>query len=194
MKTNQATGETRSQQVFDFAQMNSSDEIRRRGDISAIVAIAHEGAIGVNGGLLCHMSADLKHFKEITMGHSIIMGRRTFESLPKGALPGRENIVITSNPDYEAPGAIVCNSVEDGLLAATMHGEKFIIGGASIYNAAINFVSTLHLTEIDASFPEADTSFPVLNTTEWLETWKEEHDADEKNPYPYTFRTLVRRK
>src|SRR5574344_2079291 len=97
--------------------------------LSAIVVIAENGAIGKNGDLLCHLPADLKHFKAITMGHAIIMGRRTFQSLPKGALPGRRNIVISHNPDFEAPGAEVFTSLEEALKSTGNSSQQaFIIG------------------------------------------------------------------
>ena len=97
--------------------------------LSAIVAIDRNGAIGKQGQLLCHMPADMRHFKEITMGHSIIMGRKTFESFPKGALPGRQNIVITRNRNYAPEGVTVAHSVDEALSVATMPGDMFIIGG-----------------------------------------------------------------
>ena len=140
--------------------------------ISAIVAIARDGAIGKNGDLLWHLSADMKHFKSITMGHSIVMGRTTFESFPKGALPGRQNIVVTRNADY--------------------HPENVTI--AQIYAATIDMVSTIYLTRVDAEFPDADTFFPTINPDEWEECGVEHHEADDRNPLPYTFLTLKRKR
>ena len=127
-----------------------------------IVAIDRDGAIGRKGDLLYHISADLKQFKARTMGNTIIMGRRTFESLPKGALPGRRNIVVTRNKAYSAPGAEVAHSLPEALaLAATNPmGEPYIIGGAEIYRQALPLADVLHLTLIDASTPDADTFFP----------------------------------
>ena len=162
--------------------------------LSAIVAIAQNGAIGKNGDLLCHLYADLKHFKALTMGHSIVMGRRTFESLPKGALPGRQNIVITRNPDFSAPDVTIAHSVEDALQKAELPGDVMIIGGAQIYRAALPMVHTIHLTRVEASFPEADTFFPEINPEQWVASPEERHDADERNPFPYTFLTLTRKK
>ena len=105
--------------------------------ITAIVAVAADNAIGRQGQLLCHLPADLKHFKTLTMGHSIIMGRRTFESFPKGALPGRQNIVISRQPDYQPEGAVVAHSPEEAFELATMPEPVFIIGGEQIYRATI---------------------------------------------------------
>lgn len=161
--------------------------------LSAIVVIAENGAIGKNGGLLCHLPADLKHFKDITMGHTIIMGRRTWESLPKGALPGRKNVVITRNTDFNAPGAEVYHSLEEALQATEHYGDRFIIGGGMLYTEAFPLTDVLHLTLLHASFPDADTFFPHYNSDEWEEILREDHEADERNPYAYSFVTLRRR-
>lgn len=162
-------------------------------NLSAIVVIAQDGAIGKNGGLLCHLPADLKHFKAITMGHSIIMGRKTFESFPKGALPGRQNIVITRNPQFAPQGVTVVHSVAQAIAAAEMPGEVFVIGGAQIYGETIDEISTLYLTELHATFAEADTYFPPINPQDWTEISREDHEADERNPYPFSFVTLKRK-
>ena len=161
--------------------------------LAAIVVVAENGAIGKNGDLLCHLPADLKHFKTITMGHTIIMGRRTWESLPKGALPGRKNVVITRNIDFEAPGAEVYHSLEEALEATIADDNRFIIGGGMLYREAFHLTTVLHLTRLHASFPDADTFFPDFNADEWEETSREDHDADERNPYPYSFITLHRK-
>ena len=162
-------------------------------NLSAIVVIAENSAIGKNNDLLCHLPADLKHFKELTMGHTIIMGRRTFESLPKGALPGRENIVVTRNADYQAAGAVVCHSVDEALQKASMPGERFIIGGAQLYAATIDKVDMLHLTELHASFADADTFFPQINRDDWQEVERIDCQADERNRYSYSFVTLKKK-
>jgi dihydrofolate reductase len=127
--------------------------------LSAIVAIDAHGAIGRNGQLLCHLPADLKHFKAITTGHSIIMGRKTFESFPRGPLPGRQNIVVTRNAHYRPQGVTVAHSIDQAIALVEMPGEAFIIGGGTLYKATIGLVSTLHLTRIEAAFAEADTFF-----------------------------------
>ena len=161
--------------------------------LSAIVVIADDGAIGKDNGLLCHLPADLKHFKSITMGHTIIMGRRTFESLPKGALPGRENIVVSRNADYRAEGAKVCTSIEQAVAEASMPGECFILGGAQLYASTIAQVDKLYLTAIHAHFDDADAYFPAINPDEWTEIDREDHQADDKNRYDYSFVTLKRK-
>lgn len=160
--------------------------------LAAIVVIAENRAIGKDGGLLCHLPADLKHFKEITMGHTIIMGRRTWESLPKGALPGRKNVVITRNANFIAHGADVYHSLEEALEATKDDGKRFIIGGGMLYREAFSMTDVLHLTMLHASFPDADTYFPEFNKDEWKEVSHEDHEADERNPYSYSFIELRR--
>ena len=160
--------------------------------LASVVVIAENGAIGKNGGLLCHLPADLRHFKEVTMGCPIIMGRKTFDSLPKGALPGRTNVVVTRNAAFTAPGVVVCHSVEEALAATADAPRRFIIGGAQLYAATIGLVDELHLTQLHATFPDADTFFPPINPKEWHEQSRDHHPADDRNPFPYTFILLVR--
>lgn len=162
-------------------------------ELCAIVVIDERGAIGNKGGLLCHLPADLKHFKTITMGHSIVMGRHTLESFPKGPLPGRQNIVISRNPDYAPPGVTMAHSIPDAISAATMPGPVFVIGGAQVYAATFPMVDTLYLTRIHHTFGEADTHFPPIVPDEWTETDREDHNPDKRNPYRYSFITLKRK-
>ena len=162
-------------------------------NLAAIVVVAENGAIGKNGDLLCHLPADLKHFKNITMGHTIIMGRRTWESLPKGALPGRKNVVITRNAEFVAEGAEVYHSLEEALEATACDEGRFIIGGGMLYREAFSLTNVLHLTRLQASFPDADTFFPEFDEQDWEEVSRENHDADERNPYPYSFIELRRK-
>lgn len=161
--------------------------------LSAIVVVAENGAIGRDGGLLCHLPADLRHFKDLTMGHSIVMGRRTFESFPKGALPGRQNIVITHNKNYHPQGVTVVHSVDEALQAVEMPGDVFIIGGAQIYAATFEQVQTLHLTRLYATFDDADAFFPSIDPLQWQELDCQHHESDDRNPYAYDFVTLRRK-
>lgn len=161
--------------------------------LSAIVVIAQDGAIGRDGGLLCHLPADLRHFKNLTMGHSIVMGRRTFESFPKGALPGRQNIVITHRHDYHPDNVTIAHSVAEALRATTMPGEIFIIGGAQIYAATYAQIQSLYLTRLHATFEHADAFFPTINPDEWEQLDCECHQPDERNPYAYDFVCLRRK-
>lgn len=136
-------------------------------NLSIIVAIAQNGAIGKNNDLLWHLSDDLKRFKRLTTGHPVVMGRRTWESLPKRPLPGRTNIVLTTNPDYVAEGATVVHSVP-GLFKALKgyDDEVFVMGGAAIYNLLLPFVNRLYVTRVYRDF-EADVFFPTIDMSEF---------------------------
>ena len=158
--------------------------------IQIIVIVDQNNGIGKNNQLLVHMPADLKHFKKLTVGHPVIMGRKTFESIGK-PLPQRRNIVITTQ-DIEIEGCEVVHSVEDALNIC--EGEELIsiIGGATIFEQSLSLVNTLHLTCIHHTF-EADTFFPKIDPENWEITTQEDFDADEKNPYPYSFISYERR-
>ncbi|MFD0792297.1 dihydrofolate reductase [Mucilaginibacter litoreus] len=158
--------------------------------ISIIVAIAENYAIGKNNQLLWHMPNDLKHFKEITSGRTIIMGRKTFDSVGK-PLPKRRNIVVTRQ-DISLPGCEVVKSIDEGLALCAGEDEVFIGGGAEIYRQAMDITDRIYLTIIHHDF-DADTFFPEIDYQRWNEVSREYHDADEKNPYPYSFITLNRR-
>ncbi len=157
-----------------------------------IAAVAKDGGIGKDNQLLCHISADLKRFKALTMGHAIIMGRKTFESLP-GLLPGRQHIVLTSQPDYAQhhPGITVYHSVDELCAQLDAGQDYFIIGGASLYAAFMDKADSMYLTKIDESFP-ADTYFPPIAAEDWHVTERERHDAGEHNKYAYEFVRYVK--
>ena len=125
-----------------------------------IVAIDRKGAIGRDGDQLYYIKEDLRHFKTLTMGNTIIMGRKTFEALPKGALPGRKNIVVTRNTSYVAPGAEVAHSLADAIGMAT--GDAYIIGGAEIYRQGLSLADILHITVVEDKCDNADTYFPPI--------------------------------
>jgi dihydrofolate reductase len=154
--------------------------------ISLIAALGKNNEIGKGHELLCHLPADLKHFKEITSGHAILMGRKTFESLPKGALPNRRNIVV-SRQHPEIAGAEVYSSLDAAFIKLIDETEVFVIGGAQIYTQTLPVADKLYLTKIHADFPEANVFFPPVNFREWKETSRETFPADEKNPYPFSF-------
>ena len=160
--------------------------------VHAIVAVASDWAIGRQGDLLCHLPADMKHFKEVTMGHSIIMGRKTFESFPRRPLPGRQNIVITRNADWQYPGVTVVHSLDEAIASAETD-IVFIIGGAQVYEQALPRVDVLHLTLIHARWASADAFFPALNMDQWQEVSREHHESDHRNAYEFDFITLKRR-
>jgi len=161
--------------------------------VSIIVATGRNNEIGINGGLLCHLPADLKHFKEITSGHPVIMGRKTFQSLPKGPLPNRRNIVISRNPSLKIEGVEVYSSLDHAFIKLIDEDEVFIIGGAQIYEQALPIADKIYLTKINASFPEADVFFPQIDFSVWREADRETFLADEKNPYSFSFIEYERR-
>lgn len=155
--------------------------------------MAQNGAIGYKNRLLYHLSADLKRFKTLTTGHTIIMGRKTFESLPKGALPHRRNIVLTRNPEFHAENTEIFPSLEQALSHTTQDEDIYIIGGASVYAEAFPKADLLCLTEVMATPQHADVFFPPYDRQEWKETFREHHGADEKNAVPFEFVDYVRK-
>jgi Dihydrofolate reductase len=161
--------------------------------LSLIVAVANNRAIGKQQQLLCHLPKDLKHFKEITTGHTVIMGRKTFESLPNGALPNRRNIVLSSSESLSYPNCLVVNSLEKALMACRGESEVFVIGGAAVYESALAQAGKLYITRIHHAFEGADTFFPKVNESDWMEIKRESYPADEKHAYPFTFITYIRR-
>jgi dihydrofolate reductase len=142
--------------------------------LTLIAAVARNGVIGIDNRLPWHLPADLQHFKALTLGQTVIMGRKTWESLPARfrPLPGRRNIVLTRDEQYLAAGATVANSLAAALAAAT--GEAFVIGGAELYAAALPIADCLQLTEIDADFA-GDSHFPVIDPAQWRECSRETH-------------------
>ncbi|HVW96950.1 MAG TPA: dihydrofolate reductase [Mucilaginibacter sp.] len=157
--------------------------------VSAVVAIAENRAIGKDNKLLWHLPNDLKHFKTITSGHTIIMGRKTFDSVGR-PLPNRRNIVITRR-DITIDGAEVVNSLDAAVALCKNEQEVFIVGGAEIYNMAMPVTDRIYLTVVHQEF-DGDAFFPEISPDEWKETEREDHAPDEKNPIPYSFITYER--
>lgn len=155
-------------------------------NISIIVAIADNNGIGKDNKLLLHLPEDLKRFKKLTTGNTIIMGRNTFLSLPVGALPNRNNIVISDLPDEQFPGCVMASSIEDALSKTDDLGECFIIGGGSIYRQFLPHTSKLYITRVHADF-NADTFFPEINYDEWEEISRELNPPDKTNPVSYSY-------
>ena len=156
---------------------------------SIVVAYDRARGIGANNDLLWgrDLPADLRHFKDLTAGGSLIMGRKTFESIGR-ALPGRENIVVTHRP-LDTVDVIAVDSLASAYRLA--HGNQFIIGGASICEQALSGVDVVYATEVDQVFPEAEVFFPLLGE-DWQERSRESFEADDRNKYPYDFVTYVR--
>ena len=152
--------------------------------ISLVVAMDKNGLIGRNKQLPWRLPADLRYFKEITMGKPILMGRITYESIGR-PLPGRKNIVLTRNADYTASGCIVAHSIEEALAAAGEE-EVMIIGGANLYRQFLTRAKRIYLTEIDTKF-DGDTYFPEIDKTCWREIKRQWFEPDSKNPYRYAF-------
>ena len=148
-----------------------------------VAAVASNGIIGAKGRLPWHLPEDLKHFKKLTLGHPIVMGRRTWESLGK-ALPGRENIVVTRTPGYEAPGAAVAASLEAALALCAGESIVFVIGGTELFEAALPVASGLVLTEIQRPY-EGDTRFPDYDRSRWREAQREAHTAAAGTRYDF---------
>ena len=161
--------------------------------ISIIVAIAENYAIGKKGELLCHMPADLKHFKEITSGHTVMMGERTFLSLPKHPLPNRRNIVLTDVKGKTFEGAETVYSIDEMVNCINGEEEAFVIGGGMVYRQFMPIADKLYITHIHHSWPEADTYFPEIKDSEWQLLSTERHEADENNPYAITFAEYTRK-
>lgn len=169
--------------------------------ISIICALAENRAIGYNNDLLYHLREDLKRFKALTTGHTIIMGRNTYDSLPKGALPNRRNIVLSSSIynnwsaeriSEEMPGTEVFPSLEAALQACGEE-EVFIIGGARVYQSAFPLADRLCLTHVHATPEKADVFFPAFDDSEWECVFREDHEADERNEQPFTFADYIRK-
>ena len=161
--------------------------------ISIIVAIAQNYAIGKKGDLLCHLPADLKHFKEITSGKTVLMGERTFYSLPKHPLPNRRNIVLTDVQGKTFEGAEAVYSIDEMVKLINGEDEAFVIGGGMVYRQMMPIADKLYITHIHHSWDDADTFFPEIKEDEWTLISSEKHQADEKNPYDFTFCTYNRR-
>lgn len=161
--------------------------------IALVAAVSRNGVIGRDGGLPWHISSDLQRFKAITMGKPVIMGRRTWESLPRRPLPGRPNIVITRQRDYRAPGATVVADAAAALAAARAHDAKEIavIGGGEIFEMFLDLADRIYLTEVDLAV-QGDTQFPVIDAHQWRQTASEVIEKGPKDDAPCVLRILDR--
>ncbi len=158
-----------------------------------IVAVSDNGVIGRDGDLPWRLSADLKRFKALTMGHHLIMGRRTWDSIGR-PLPGRTTVVLTRDPEWEVPeGVRVARSFTEALDLAHDDPQPFVVGGAEVYRTALPHVDTLYVTVVHAEVA-GDTMLPEIDWHAWRKVESEDHPADEKNQYPFTFERWVRRR
>jgi dihydrofolate reductase len=155
-------------------------------EIILVVAVADNGVIGKDGGIPWHISEDLKRFKALTMGHTVVMGRKTWDSLPKKPLPGRANIVVTRQRDWHAEGATAASSL--GAATAGTSGQVMVIGGAEIYERALPLATRIELTEVHRDF-DGDAQF-LFDRSGWHETAREDHATPEGLRYSYV--TLTR--
>ncbi len=155
--------------------------------ISLVVAAALNNGIGKDGAMPWHLPNDMKHFKNVTWGMPVLMGRKTFESLGK-VLPGRKNIVVSRQPGWQHPGTVTVKSIEDGLFVAreTDALEVMVIGGGEIYKAVFEKAKRIYLTRVEAE-PEADTFFPSLDPAQWYLVSQKNHEADGKNAFNHSF-------
>ena len=155
--------------------------------IAIIAAIDKNNALGFKNRLLFYLPDDLKRFKALTTGHTVVMGRKTFDSLPKGALPNRRNIVLSRSTRLELPGAEVYASLEEALQHCADDEQVFIMGGASVYKQAMPLADRLYMTEIDVEAAEADVYFPAIDHELWHETKRDVRRADDRHPCNYAF-------
>ncbi|WP_179020972.1 dihydrofolate reductase [Winogradskyella forsetii] len=196
LKQNFLKEETKIAQTQAYNEANESPMVSKKkksSELTIIVAAGEDNAIGRDNSLIWHLSDDLKHFKSLTNGHHIIMGRKTFESFSK-PLPNRTHIVITRQKDYKVPeGVIVVNSLEDALDAARYDSQPFVIGGGEIYKQAMPFVDKLEITRVHSTFENADAFFPEIDQSKWQEVSRKTHAADDKHVYAFSFITYLRK-
>lgn len=156
-----------------------------------IAAVAENNALGKDNDLLWHLPDDFKRFKQITSGHFIIMGRKTFESFPK-PLPNRTHVIITRQKDYHPENCIVVSSIEEAISVCPKEEDAFIIGGGEIYSLALPYADSLDITRVHTSLP-ADTFFPEINLDQWKIISDEFHQKDEKHKYDFSFQTFLKK-
>lgn len=159
--------------------------------IILIAAVAENNALGKNNELVWHLPDDFKRFKQLTSGHHIIMGRKTFESFPK-PLPNRTHIIITNQKDYQPENCIVVHSMAEALAAAPQNEDVFVIGGGQIYNLALPIADKIELTKVHSTF-DADAFFPEIDSSKWKLLHEEFHPKDEKHNFEFTYQTFVKK-
>lgn len=163
-------------------------------ELNIIAAVTRDLAIGRGGDMPYHISGDLRRFKELTMGHPVIMGRKTFQSLPKGALPGRRNLVVSRNAGLALDGAEVFGSLTDAMAACSGGPTPFVIGGGEIYRQAMPLATRLFMTQIDATVPDADTWFPAIEPAQWaVDGQPSDWQTDNRSGVKYRFINYIRK-
>ena len=189
MNRTQQVIKSQNKQVLyeDEISSKKKSQMLEKKTITLIAAAAQNDALGKDNDLIWHISEDLKRFKRLTTGHAIIMGRKTFESMPK-ALPNRTNIVLTKNKNYKAEGAVVASTIEEALVLAGEDNQPFIIGGAQIYSLFMDHCNRIELTRVHHDF-EADVFFPKIDTNKWNISKEEFISKTENQPYNYTYIT-----
>ena len=160
-------------------------------NVELVLAVAENDAIGRGNGLPWRLSADLRRFKGLTLGKTLLMGRKTYESIGR-ALPGRINVVLTRSPKFAAADCIIVDSLDEAIHAAHGVSALMVIGGAEIYRQCLPLAVRIHVTLVHARMDDADTFFSGWRGSEWRESFRERHEADEKNEFPYSFVTLER--
>ncbi len=158
--------------------------------LSLFVAVSENGVIGRSGDLPWRLSADLRRFKRLTMGHTIVMGRKTYESIGR-PLPGRTSIIISRDPSYHAEGCQTASSLEHAMQLAAEDAELFVIGGAQIYALALSHANRIYWTQVHTEI-DGDTFFPKVNWNDWKMIEQERYPADERNQYDFSFRVFER--
>ncbi len=180
-------------EAFNETSLKSATTQKKKSELTLIAAAGENNAIGKDNDLIWHLSDDLKRFKELTNGHHIIMGRKTFESFQK-PLPNRTHVVITRQQDYKVPnGVIVVHNLEDAIDASKGDQQPFIIGGGEIYRQSMALADKIELTRVHHSFESADTFFPEVEPFLWKEISKKEHPKDIQHKYAFTFLTYERK-
>lgn len=167
------------------------NESKSSKEITLIAAASENNALGKDNKLIWHLSEDLKRFKRLTQGHAIIMGRKTFESMPR-ALPNRKNIVLTNNKDYQVKDAWVAHSIDEALHLTDGDPQPFIIGGGEVYKLFLPIADKIELTRVHSSF-EADAFFPELDSTQWDLVEEEKHHSSSDQPYDYSYLTYKKK-
>lgn len=191
--TQQAIKQKNEGILFEKEEQINQEQItmEQQQTLTMIAAAAKNNALGKNNDLIWHISNDLKRFKQLTSGHAIIMGRKTFQSMPK-ALPNRTNIVLTNKKDFKAEGGIVVHSIADALALVKEDTQPFIIGGGEIYSLFMEYCDRIELTRVHHDF-DADVFFPEIDEKQWKEIGREDINASAEQPFNYSYITYEKR-